>query len=1150
MRGRLNLRERLLILMVAAMLPLFALSLWLALRESRSATELAQSQLRLSASLLASNQDRAVDAAEQLLGAIAAVPDLRSTRGGRCQRYFERLRDRYPMYANIGLISLDGEMLCHASARTGNANIADRAYFQEALSQRRFVMGEPIVGRVTRRRTIPFSLPLIEGGRVTGVVFAMLDLEQASRELARVALPLHARVMVADRHARVLMEYPPSPSRAVPRELIDPKLLAAARTMSGGVGEDFDLSGEARVFAFAPSRLVGNEGFIIRVGIARSSVVSGASAYLRDALLVSVITLLAAIGVTWWLGGRVIVEPARLILGAVRQLERGRLDARVPLQPGAQRGEFSRIAAAFNLMAESLHLRQIDLQTELGRSRSAYGVLDLILNSMQEGLVAVTTTGQFLICNEAAARLFPLDGPPLIPQQWAEHMGFFHVDGVTPYVTEEVPLIRAALGESGRQQLLVVRNSLVPEGRLLQCSWQPIQGEHGISGGLVVFTDVTELQRLQAEQAAQFEQLRDAQRKLIYAQRIARMGNWELDLRSGRLWWSDEVYALFGITRDQFDGSLIGLADKVHPDDRHLLKPARDSALRDGQVMSVEFRVVRPDGSIVWMHEIAEARRNEEGEPVWFGGMVQDITTRKLSEQALLDSERELHGYTLLLQRAAEAAQAITRHPELRETLQEVADQARAVIETRHAQVHLVGVANGQAELRSFSGDDDRHSLAGESLAVPLVSRSGQHIGQLCLSGKEQGAFTQRDQYVAMELAQLASIAIDNARLFTEIRELNASLEARITQRTAELARQELLYRTLAEQAPEVIWNTDARGSVTFLNQAWYTLVGGQRGEGLGRGWLARVHPEDVAAGRENWLRSQQTLQPYTGTRRVLASDGGYHTMSYKAAPVLDDQGQVAFWVGIDTDITEMKAIERALRTSNRELEAFSYSVSHDLRAPLGAIGGFSRALALKLEAHPDERVQHYLARVRAGVEKMENLIEALLSLAKVVRAPLSFGAVDLSAIARETFEGLQMQQPERVVSVRVQEALVAQGDARLLRLVIENLVGNAWKFTSGTDPAVIEVGKLDNGNVFFVRDNGVGFEMAYAGKLFSAFQRLHTEAEFPGTGIGLATVRRIVARHQGRVWARSQPGGETTFFFALSESVPPAWLVGDDATV
>ena len=140
------------------------------------------------------------------------------------------------------------------------------------------------------------------------------------------------------------------------------------------------------------------------------------------------------------------------------------------------------------------------------------------------------------------------------------------------------------------------------------------------------------------------------------------------------------------------------------------------------------------------------------------------------------------------------------------------------------------------------------------------------------------------------------------------------------------------------------------------------------------------------------------------------------------------------------------------------------------------------------------------------------------------------------------------MQDPDRRVTISIQPMLQVQGDARLVRVVMENLLGNAWKFSSKAAAAEIEVGRLEDHSAFFVRDNGVGFDMAYAGKLFSAFQRLHSESEFPGTGIGLATVRRIVARHQGRVWAESEPGKGTSFFFALSESAPPAWLASESS--
>ncbi|MEO7548899.1 MAG: ATP-binding protein, partial [Ramlibacter sp.] len=363
-------------------------------------------------------------------------------------------------------------------------------------------------------------------------------------------------------------------------------------------------------------------------------------------------------------------------------------------------------------------------------------------------------------------------------------------------------------------------------------------------------------------------------------------------------------------------------------------------------------------------------------------------------------------------------------------------------------------------------------------------------------------------------------------------------------ERTAELSRQDARFRALAEQAPAIVWNVDQNGRVTYLNRAWMELVGGSMEDWLGHKWMQRTHPEDVEQMKARWAHSRETLEPYVGTRRILGRDGSWHTTSYRAAPVVDEHGGMAFWVGVDTDITELKAIEQALRNSNEELQAFSYSVSHDLRAPLGAIGGFARALEHHVESSVDERARHFLNRIHAGVAKMEQLIDAMLSLAKVARAPLAFEPVDLSELARDAVEGLRVGSPERQVTVQVQDGLTVLGDARLLRVVLENLVGNAWKFTSRRADAQIEVGTKGDG-VFYVRDNGAGFDMAYADKLFGAFQRLHTESEFPGTGIGLATVRRVIARHQGRVWCQSMPGEGTTFFFSLSASAPPAWLAG-----
>ncbi len=240
----------------------------------------------------------------------------------------------------------------------------------------------------------------------------------------------------------------------------------------------------------------------------------------------------------------------------------------------------------------------------------------------------------------------------------------------------------------------------------------------------------------------------------------------------------------------------------------------------------------------------------------------------------------------------------------------------------------------------------------------------------------------------------------------------------------------------------------------------------------------------------------------------------------------------------------ERRVAERTaqLAAANGELEAFAYSVSHDLRAPLRSIDGFSQALLEEYRDRLDAVGTDYLTRVRAASQRMGQLIDDLLKLSRVTRAELRREAVDLSVLARDVAAELQRRHPQREMTLRVAEGLAAQGDPRLLRIVLENLLDNAWKFTRDRAPAVVEVGRAEHAGqpAFFVRDNGVGFDMAYAHTLFSPFQRLHGAAEFEGTGIGLATVQRIVRRHGGRVWAEAGVGRGATFYFTLGGQVPP----------
>ena len=230
------------------------------------------------------------------------------------------------------------------------------------------------------------------------------------------------------------------------------------------------------------------------------------------------------------------------------------------------------------------------------------------------------------------------------------------------------------------------------------------------------------------------------------------------------------------------------------------------------------------------------------------------------------------------------------------------------------------------------------------------------------------------------------------------------------------------------------------------------------------------------------------------------------------------------------------------LQAANGELEAFSYAVAHDLRAPLNSIQGFSGLLAKGAADKLDERSLHYLARIRGGVTQMNDLIEGLLSLAKLSRVDIGREPVDLSRLALEVLEGCQSGDVGRAVHVSVAAGMRCAGDPRLIRQLLANLIGNAWKFSSRTPGASIEVGVVPGPakeSVFFVKDNGAGFDMKQAAHLFAPFQRLHSHSEFEGSGIGLATVQRIVMRHDGRIWAEAAPGQGATFYFTLGKAGP-----------
>jgi PAS domain S-box-containing protein len=351
-------------------------------------------------------------------------------------------------------------------------------------------------------------------------------------------------------------------------------------------------------------------------------------------------------------------------------------------------------------------------------------------------------------------------------------------------------------------------------------------------------------------------------------------------------------------------------------------------------------------------------------------------------------------------------------------------------------------------------------------------------------------------------------------------------------------------FRALSLQAPVGMFETDLSGRCTFVNDAWCALTGRSEAEALGHAWNQVVHPDDIPRVVFAWDETVERGRTFRLQCRLLRGDGRVLFIMGAAEPLRDARGSVIGYLGTAVDVSEQRRAEEhlhrtteALASANKELESFSYSVSHDLRAPLRGIDGFSRALEEDYGERLDGEARGYITRIRNATQRMGQIIDDLLLLSRVARSEIQRETVDISALAREVDAALRTAEPFRELVFRVQEDLRVEADGRLVRLLLENLLGNAWKYTSRNARAVVEVGASDGQGetVFFVRDDGAGFDMAYVHKLFGPFSRLHGTSEYPGSGIGLATVARIAARHGGRVWAVGEPGRGATFFFTLA---------------
>ncbi len=641
--------------------------------------------------------------------------------------------------------------------------------------------------------------------------------------------------------------------------------------------------------------------------------------------------------------------------------------------------------------------------------------------------------------------------------------------------------------------------------------------------------------------------------------------------------WNKGAERIYGYAAEEVVGRSVSLLVPLEREDELSRILAR---LKEGEhVEHYETVRRRKDGRDIHVSLTISPIKNAKGNIVGASTIARDITER-------IRGEEELRRVNRALRMLSDSNQTLIRAADEAELLNEI---CRTVVETGGYRMAWVGFAENDEEkaLRpvAYAGVESGYlekarlawadvergrgpggiavrtgrpciasDIANDSafapwraeaiqrgyrsmVALPLGSQ-GRTFGALSVYSAEVDAFDATELEILQELAGDLAFGIEGVRTRLAHARAETDLE---------------LFRQLTNQTTDAIFVVDPTTSrVLDVNDTGCVTLGYSREELLS----LKVSDIDATVGNSaQWVEHLATVR-VTGARtfesRHARKDGTTYPVEISVRCVAQNQRE--YLIAVVRDITERKLAEQDLRelsqqldqrvrertaqleAANKELESFSYSVSHDLRAPLRAIDGFSQALLEDYSAKLDKEGRQHLHRVRAAAQRMGQLIDDMLSLSRVTRGEMRMEKVRLSGLAQEIAGELARREPERNVVFTIAPEAVVTGDSRFLRVALENLLGNAWKFTSKRPVARIEFGvtEQEGRRVYFVRDNGAGFNMQYADRLFAAFRRLHTTEEFPGTGVGLATVQRILHRHGGRVWAESETDCGATFFFTL----------------
>ncbi len=590
-----------------------------------------------------------------------------------------------------------------------------------------------------------------------------------------------------------------------------------------------------------------------------------------------------------------------------------------------------------------------------------------------------------------------------------------------------------------------------------------------------------------------------------------------------------------GLSMDQSLAS--GWVAQLHADDSAKASSLWLQALTSGESCECECRLRRADGSYRWMLGRAVPQRDDAGQVGQWVATFTDVDELKQSASVLeknLAMTRiagrvaHLGGWAIDLphrtltwsdENCAIHDVPVGYQPTLQEGISYFLPEHREQV-TRHVE------------------DCAEHGTAYEFI-LPKLTATGRKIWVRSIGEavRDDGGKIVRLQGAFQDITQQRAAQAHLRLLETAVSRLNDIV--------------------IILEAPE---HEDAAPRIVFVNDAFERHTGYSREDLFESAppivWVSGNH----RAGLKKIIAEMKNWQPVRTDIAIRTKSGSERWLEIDIAPIADETGKFTHWVAVERDITErrhqqqeilslnseleQRVLERTaqLAAANRELESFAYSVSHDLRSPLNTIDAFSQLLLRLDSENISDKGKHYLDRIGVGVKHMGELIEGLLTLTHLSRGQIKSEAVDLTALALRIEKDCRRRDPRHKPQVHIQAGLIARGDPRLLSAVLQNLMDNAWKFTSRQPLARIELGcepGPEGETVFFVKDNGAGFDMAFGHKLFGTFERLHSPGDFPGTGIGLATVKRVIERHGGRVWAHSKVNEGASFYFTVEK--PPS---------